>query len=321
MCGGGSRYTESPEARKHYATLAKISKEQWNYAKAAYENLKGYVAKPSGYEGWMPSRWRRGLKGEAGLGGIIAAEQGRGAADVAQSFKSARDNLVMQLGRYGLRPGTGQFTSALRNLALGEATAAAGSRTNARSSVLDRFDNIEMSAMGNKLAGMSNLVGVMSPSGATSGLAAAAGGFANMRAASQGARAQERAGLFSGLGQLGGSLISGGMISNALGGGAAAGAGAGGLAGFFGGLGSAMTAILPFSDVRLKENVAEIGTLPATGLPVYEFNFRGIPSVKRTGCMAHEVHAFNPDLVRCHESGYLMVDYSAILDLEEAANV
>jgi len=63
-----------------------------------------------------------------------------------------------------------------------------------------------------------------------------------------------------------------------------------------------------FSDRRLKSKIERIGTHPS-GLPWYSYEIFGQPS---EGVMADEVLQVNPDAVSVHESGFLMVDYSAL---------
>lgn len=64
------------------------------------------------------------------------------------------------------------------------------------------------------------------------------------------------------------------------------------------------------SDRKLKDNIKQIGELES-GLPVYEFNYKG-DDTRYTGVMADEVEKVFPDAVSHHESGYKMVNYGAI---------
>ena len=80
-----------------------------------------------------------------------------------------------------------------------------------------------------------------------------------------------------------------------------------GLGGLFS-LGSA--ALTAFSDVRLKDNIERIGTLPS-GLGLYEYNYIWSPE-RHVGVMAQEVQEVVPGAVYLHPSGFLMVDYGAL---------
>jgi hypothetical protein len=72
------------------------------------------------------------------------------------------------------------------------------------------------------------------------------------------------------------------------------------------------------SDIRTKENIVAIGTLP-NGLPFYQFEykpeFKDHPLAghgKFVGVMAQEVQAVMPDAVINLENGYLAVDYGKL---------
>jgi hypothetical protein len=76
--------------------------------------------------------------------------------------------------------------------------------------------------------------------------------------------------------------------------------------------------IMAASDIRMKENIVAIGTLP-NGLPFYQFEYK--PEFKdhplaghgtHTGVMAQEVQAFMPEAVITLENGYLAVDYGKL---------
>jgi hypothetical protein len=70
------------------------------------------------------------------------------------------------------------------------------------------------------------------------------------------------------------------------------------------------TAAAPFfSDIRLKENVKQIGQSPS-GINIYSFNFKGTKD-QYEGVLAHEV----PYASMVGDSGYWKVDYSQ-LDVE-----
>jgi hypothetical protein len=64
------------------------------------------------------------------------------------------------------------------------------------------------------------------------------------------------------------------------------------------------------SDVRLKEDIARIGTT-AHGLPFYRFRYRGKSGVYE-GVMAQEALRVMPQAVRRGEDGFLRVDYARL---------
>jgi hypothetical protein len=80
------------------------------------------------------------------------------------------------------------------------------------------------------------------------------------------------------------------------------------------GLGGA--GIMAFSDIRMKENIMAIGTLP-NGLPFYQFEykpeFKGIAGHGRfVGVMAQEVEMVRPEAVITTSEGYKMVNYGVL---------
>lgn len=64
------------------------------------------------------------------------------------------------------------------------------------------------------------------------------------------------------------------------------------------------------SDIRLKRNIEQVGTLPS-GLPVYEFEYVWGPE-RHVGVMAHEAETIYPEAIARNENGYSFVDYSQI---------
>jgi hypothetical protein len=81
----------------------------------------------------------------------------------------------------------------------------------------------------------------------------------------------------------------------------------GGLGSLMGGAASLYTA---FSDVRLKENVEEVGYYE-NGLPMYEFNYIGNDARFR-GVMAQDVLEIQPDAISYSSDGYMMVNYGML---------
>ena len=80
------------------------------------------------------------------------------------------------------------------------------------------------------------------------------------------------------------------------------------------GLGGA--GIMAFSDIRMKENINYIGTLP-NGLPFYNFEYK--PEFKDiaghgkfVGVMAQEAELVQPEAVITNADGYKMVNYGVL---------
>jgi hypothetical protein len=82
-----------------------------------------------------------------------------------------------------------------------------------------------------------------------------------------------------------------------------------GLFGLGGSLGSA--AMFAFSDSRLKKIIKRVGE--AQGIPLYLFKYLG-SNVEHVGPIAQEVQKVRPDLVKRHQNGYLMVNYTRLME-------
>lgn len=79
------------------------------------------------------------------------------------------------------------------------------------------------------------------------------------------------------------------------------------------------------SDIRLKENIREVGVSPS-GIPIYEFEYRagcvpqGLRPVRYQGVMADDVEGLVPGAVSVNRKGFKEVDYSMIdVEFKEAA--
>ncbi|MCY4470301.1 MAG: tail fiber domain-containing protein [Thiotrichales bacterium] len=274
---GGSGRQESREARRLYATQAKISREMWDAFRSrglpAIDKFSTNVDQLAGHIKDMDSPER------------IAHEQGLAGVDVEQAYGKQRRGLTNMLGRYGMRPGSGRFTSALRSLALGQAADTAGAKTRARTGVLDRALNARFGLADAYRSVASTASGL--GGAAISGLGAAAGGIAGIGAN----KAQQKGAMWGGIGSLVGSL-----------GGAS---------------------LLGMSDRALKRNIEPIDVLP-NGLIVYSFTYIDDPETEYTGLMADEVARVMPEHVGSY-GGYATVDYAGVLrelladELSEAA--
>lgn len=99
-----------------------------------------------------------------------------------------------------------------------------------------------------------------------------------------------------------------------------AGSGDSGLGGMLGMLGSA--AINKWSDRRLKEDIVPLAVHEATGLPLYEFSYRGDPARRRfVGVMADEVEKVMPEAVIYTDAGFAAVNYGMLgIEFKEVSN-
>jgi hypothetical protein len=67
-----------------------------------------------------------------------------------------------------------------------------------------------------------------------------------------------------------------------------------------------------FSDIRLKENIEEVGVDPRTNLNLYHFNYIDDPHTRWQGVMAQEVEEHYPEAVSESPYGYKMVNYDVL---------
>lgn len=111
-----------------------------------------------------------------------------------------------------------------------------------------------------------------------------------------------------------GNLISGaGNVSNSSSqgtsnsSGTSSGSSKNGLGGFLGQVAGSVAA----SDVRLKENLIEVGEL-RNGLKVYQYNYINSPNSTELGVLAQDVLKVQPDAIGPVLNGYLTVDYSKL---------
>jgi len=81
---------------------------------------------------------------------------------------------------------------------------------------------------------------------------------------------------------------------------------------------AAITAMLPFSDERLKDNITQYGQLD-NGIKLYTWEWNdeakkhGYDKHPSYGVMAQEVAGVIPEAVRVGRGGYLRVDYSKVV--------
>ena len=78
----------------------------------------------------------------------------------------------------------------------------------------------------------------------------------------------------------------------------------------WGGLGN-IASMFSFSDVELKEDIEQVGSLP-DGTGLFNWNWKD-GSGSDTGVLAQEVEMRDPSAVRLHPSGFKQVDYAKVL--------
>ena len=71
-------------------------------------------------------------------------------------------------------------------------------------------------------------------------------------------------------------------------------------------------AIGKYSDIRLKENIEEVGRDERTMLPLYEFEYKGGSGKRYLGVMAQDVEKKYPQFVFTMPDGFKAVDYAGL---------
>lgn len=230
----------------------------------------------------------------------------RAAADAGLAFNRTNQANERAMRSMGVNPNSGAALAARAQSGLGLAASRAAAMTGARNQARDQGYGMRMQAAGlgrglpqQSLAAFQGATGsgtaaansYMAPGNQyMTGMAQGAStigaghqmGIQGLSSALQG-QAQAYAGQQSGIGSAIGSIAGAGMMIAAGG-----------------------------SDRRLKENIEKVGVDEATGLNLYEFNYRGHPGTRLRGVMADEVLKVQPDAVHYGEDGYMYVDYKKI---------
>ena len=81
------------------------------------------------------------------------------------------------------------------------------------------------------------------------------------------------------------------------------------------GAGAAVASMVSGSDRRLKQNIESVGVDSATGLNIYDFEYKSDPSRRFRGVMADEVEVDYPEAVIYGDDGFAKVHYG-LLGLE-----
>ena len=227
------------------------------------------------------------------------AQAQEASAAAAKAFGTARDSTARYQAARGVNPASGAARGAGLQMQLQEAAMRAQGMTGARNQAqqLSYARQLDAAGLGRGLAGAS--------AAAYSGAVGAGSQASNV---AQSAGANYQAGL-AGAGQTYGNMAST-QASVFTAGLQAQGEMYGALIGAGGTLGAAK---LGASDMRLKENVSEVGKDPYTGLNLYHFSYINDPdSTMYEGVMAQEVLNFMPEAVFITEDGYYAVNYSML---------
>jgi hypothetical protein len=233
------------------------------------------------------------------------------AAETGRAFSTTQAAQQRVMAAMGVNPNSGRFASMQNQSALGLSAQRAAAMTGARQQAqqLGWARQMDVAGLGRGLSGASTAA----YAGATG--AGNAAGNMYMAPGNQ---------YMAGMGQGSGLIMQGqGMNMQGLGnilssqtsvyntGVNAQGEMMGALLGAGGTLGAAALAPKP-SDRRLKQNIVEIGVDEATGLPLYEFEYKILPMSRFRGVMADDVEKRYPDAVSVGKHGFKLVNYSML---------
>lgn len=297
-----------------YSGMERVAREQLRFSQQQYQDMKPIVSQiaeqqiaaqdqqmtqAADYYQYQQDTFRpleQGLVADAENFDTEAYRQsqaGEASAAAARAFGTARDSNARYQAARGVNPNSGAARGAGLQTQLQEAAMRAQGMTGARNQAqqLGYARKLDAAGLGRGLSGAST---------AAYGGATNAGSQASNVAQSAGQNYQ--AGL-AGAGSTYGNLAST-QASVFTAGLQAQGEMVGGVVGAAGAY---------YSDMRLKENVSEIGKDAYTGLNLYHFSYINDPdSTIYEGVMAQEVLNFMPEAVALTEDGFFAVNYNML---------
>ena len=308
-----------------YSGMESVAREQLRFSKQQYADMRPIVEQISqsqiaaqeqqmqqagDYYQYQQETFRpleQGLVAQAQEFNTDAYRQAQAqeaSAAAARAFGTARDSTARYQAARGVNPASGAARGAGLQTQLQEAAMRAQGMTGARNQAqqLGYARQLDAAGLGRGLAGAS-----------TAAYSGAVGAGTQASNVAQSAGANYQAGL-AGAGQTYGNMASS-QASVYAAGLNAQGEMFGSIVGAAGTLGSGYMGMLGAknSDMRLKENVSEIGKDPYTGLNLYHFSYINDPdSTMYEGVMAQEVLNFMPEAVVLNEDGYYAVNYSML---------
>jgi len=298
-----------------YSGMESVAREQLRFSKQQYADMRPIVEQISqsqiaaqeqqmqqagDYYQYQQETFRpleQGLVAQAQEFNTDAYRQAQAqeaSAAAARAFGTARDSTARYQAARGVNPASGAARGAGLQTQLQEAAMRAQGMTGARNQAqqLGYARQLDAAGLGRGLAGASTAAysGAVGAGSQASNVAQSAGNNyqAGLAGAGQtyGNLASTQASVFSA-----GLQAQGEMMGAALGAGAT----------------------IYASDMRLKENVSEIGKDAYTGLNLYHFSYINDPdSTMYEGVMAQEVLNFMPEAVVLTEDGFYAVDYNML---------
>ena len=261
-------------------------------------------------------RFGQGLAGESAqqqfnnLG--VTADRGFNALSNMAGLSGQQASMAQSIGQgsANILGAEGQQLAGLRHRTAGDIANIAGSTGSQLAAGRSRAGERIASSIGSTTSGLSNLINQQGGAAANT-LGATGGNIANLLSGigQQTGLSQERLGeLLANIstGSATGPQASLAQFNNTQGNAQAV-----------GNFASAVGGVIGVSDRRLKTNIQQVGALPS-GLNVYTWDWtkegqRIAGNAQRIGVIAQEVQDVMPSAVTEHESGYLMVNYGALV--------
>ena len=297
-----------------YSGMERVAREQLNFSKQQYADMKPIVSQiaeqqiaaqdqqmtqAADYYQYQQETFRpleQGLVADAENFDTEAYRQsqaGEASAAAARAFGTARGSNARFQAARGVNPNSGAARGAGLQTQLQEAAMRAQGMTGARNQAqqLGYARKLDAAGLGRGLAGASSAAygGATNAGSQASNVAQSAGnnyqsGLANA-GSTYGNMASTQASVYNNSVNAQGEMI-GGVI----------------------GVGAGLV-----SDMRLKENVSEVGKDAYTGLSLYHFSYINDPdSTMYEGVMAQEVLNFMPEAVALTEDGFYAVNYNML---------
>lgn len=300
----------------NYAPLAEIQREQLEFAKSQYADMKPLLDRIAAsqisaqteqmdqardYYNYQRDTFRpleQGLVKQAQEFDTEAYRErlaSQAAADTARAFGTAEGATARNLARRGVGPGSGNAMAMQNQNSLALASARAGAATGARDKAeqLGWARKMDAAGLGRNLSGASTAA----YSGATN--AGTAGANTSMAAGDQYSRGLTSSAATGGTilnnqtSQFNAGLNAEGQVIGAL-------------------TGAAVTAGMKYSDRRLKQNIELVGRDERTMLPLYEFEYINGSGTRYLGVMAQDVLESYPDMVYTMPDGFMAVNYAGL---------
>lgn len=235
------------------------------------------------------------------------------AADAGKAFAQTQEAQQRAAAGMGVNPASGRFAGMQNQAALGLAAQKAGAMSGTRQQAqqMGYARLLDVSGLGRNLPGASSAAyGGATGAGSAAGQSFMAPGnqYANMYGQGAGLIGQGQGMQMQGLSNIlstQGQVYSAAMnqpdpFAQVIG---------MGLGGWASG---------KFSDIRVKENIEQVGVHFRTGLPIYEFNYTHIPDKRFRGVMAQDVEKVFPAAVEETHDGIKMVNYAMLgMEMEE----